>query len=70
MKDNNKVRQQNRLIVEKYMATKGQDRLKRYELFSEDGCGGLWTSDTGEPLMIKGRESLAKHAVWVFEILS
>ncbi|MBD2816631.1 PhzA/PhzB family protein [Xenorhabdus sp. Flor] len=67
MKDNNKVRQQNRLIVEKYMATKGQDRLKRYELFSEDGCGGLWTSDTGEPLMIKGRKSLAKHAVWVLK---
>ncbi|MDE1488539.1 phenazine biosynthesis protein [Xenorhabdus bovienii] len=67
MTDNNKLQQQNRTIVEKYMATKGQDRLKRYELFTEDGCGGLWTSDTGKPIMIKGKESLAKHAVWVLK---
>ncbi len=35
-------------------ATKGQDRLRRHELFVEDGCGGLWTTDTGSPIVIRG----------------
>ncbi|WHI52282.1 PhzA/PhzB family protein [Microbulbifer sp. MLAF003] len=57
-------RQHNRRIVEKYMNTQGQDRLKRHELFTEDGCGGLWTTDTGEPIMIRSKKLLAEHAVW------
>ncbi|MDC9595360.1 PhzA/PhzB family protein [Xenorhabdus anantnagensis] len=64
MIQDNEVRQHNRLIVEKYMNTKGQDRLKRHELFTEDGCGGLWTTDTGEAIMIKSKARLAEHAVW------
>ncbi|MBV5688606.1 phenazine biosynthesis protein, partial [Pseudomonas aeruginosa] len=44
--DANELREKNRTTVEKYMNTKGQDRLRRHELFVEDGCGGLWTTDT------------------------
>ncbi len=46
------------------MNTKGQDRLRRHELFVEDGCGGLWTTDTGSPIVIRGKDKLAEHAVW------
>lgn len=34
------LRRKNRETVVKYMNTKGQDRLRRHELFVEDGCGG------------------------------
>ncbi len=37
--DANELREKNRATVEKYMNTKGQDRLRRHELFVEDGCG-------------------------------
>ncbi len=33
------LRRKNRETVVKYMNTKGQDRLRRHELFVEDGCG-------------------------------
>ncbi len=36
--DANELREKNRATVEKYMNTKGQDRLRRHELFVEDGC--------------------------------
>ncbi|GAA0415092.1 PhzA/PhzB family protein [Streptomyces luteireticuli] len=62
--DNAELRRINRATVEKYMNTKGQDRLKRHELFTEDGSGGLWTTDTGAPIAINGRDRLAEHAVW------
>ncbi|HBP4919877.1 phenazine biosynthesis protein, partial [Pseudomonas aeruginosa] len=52
--DANELREKNRATVEKYMNTKGQDRLRRHELFVEDGCGGLWTTDTGSPIVIRG----------------
>ncbi|MEI4788699.1 phenazine biosynthesis protein PhzB, partial [Pseudomonas aeruginosa] len=42
----------------------GQDRLRRHELFVEDGCGGLWTTDTGSPIVIRGKDKLAQHAGW------
>ncbi|HYQ43250.1 MAG TPA: PhzA/PhzB family protein [Polyangiaceae bacterium] len=58
------TRGHNRRIVQKYMDTSGQDRLQRHELFSEDGCGGLWTSDAGEPIVIRGKSRLGEHAVW------
>ncbi len=57
-------RRKNRETVVKYMNTKGQDRLRRHELFVEDGCGGLWTTDTGSPIVIRGKDKLAEHAVW------
>lgn len=58
------TREHNRKIVEQYMNTRGQDRLRRHELFTEDGRGGLWTTETGEPIVISGRDRLAEHAVW------
>ncbi|MFP6513423.1 phenazine biosynthesis protein PhzB, partial [Pseudomonas aeruginosa] len=61
--DANELREKNRATVEKYMNTKGQDRLRRHELFVEDGCGGLWTTDTGSPIVIRGKDKLAEHAV-------
>lgn len=58
------IRQRNRKIVDQYMHTRGEARLKRHLLFAQDGIGGLWTTDTGQPIMIRGRDLLAKHAVW------
>lgn len=57
-------REHNRRIVDQYMHTLGQDRLRRHELFTEDGQGGLWTTETGEPIVIRGRDRMAEHAVW------
>ncbi len=58
------IRNRNREIVRQYMNTRGEARLKRHLLFAEDGVGGLWTTDSGEPIVIRGRERLAAHAVW------
>ncbi len=58
-------RRANRATVEKYLEhTKGRKRLRRHELFAEEGSGGLWTNDTGAPIEITGRARLAEHAVW------
>jgi len=54
----------NREIVKQYMSTTGKDRLSRHELFDEEGCGGLWTTETGEPIVIKTKSKLSEHAVW------
>ncbi|WP_028646607.1 PhzA/PhzB family protein [Nocardiopsis sp. CNT312] len=62
--EQNETRRRNRAVVERYMDCKGQDRLERHLLFTEDGVGGLWTNDTGEPIVIRGRDRLAEHAVW------
>ncbi len=29
-----------------------------------ESCGGLWTTDTGSPIVIRGKDKLAEHAVW------
>ncbi|MFI6704155.1 PhzA/PhzB family protein [Streptomyces sp. NPDC050509] len=58
------LRRLNRETVETYMHTTGEDRLRRHLLFTEDGSGGLWTTDTGEPIVIRGRDRLGEHAVW------
>lgn len=57
-------RAHNRAIVETYMNCRGQDRLSRHLLFTSDGCGGLWTTESGEPIVIRGRDRLGEHAVW------
>ncbi|MFF7450304.1 MULTISPECIES: PhzA/PhzB family protein [unclassified Streptomyces] len=62
--DDAELRRINRATVEKYMAARGQARLERHLLFTEDGRGGLWTTDTGEPISINGRDRLGEHAVW------
>lgn len=59
-----KVRRHNRAVVDTYMTTRGEDRLRRHLLFTEDGVGGLWTNDTGQPITISGRDRLGEHGVW------
>lgn len=58
------LRDRNRAVVADYMSRKGETRLTRYELFAEDGSAGLWTSDTGQPIMSSGREKLKSHGEW------
>jgi phenazine biosynthesis protein len=58
------VRRHNRAIVETYMNTRGEDRLRRHLLFTEDGVAGLWTNDTGQPIMTSGRDRLREHGIW------
>ncbi|MFE2102639.1 PhzA/PhzB family protein [Streptomyces sp. NPDC059468] len=62
--DETELRAHNRAIVEQYMNTRGEDRLRRHLLFTEDGVGGLWTTESGEPIVIRGRGRLGEHAVW------
>lgn len=58
------LRARNRRVVEDYMSRRGEGRLTRYLLFTEDGSGGLWTNDTGAPIISRGRERLKEHGVW------
>ncbi|AYA39301.1 phenazine biosynthesis protein [Xenorhabdus nematophila] len=59
------LREKNRKIVEKYLKfTKGEARLERHKLFAENAESGLWTTETGEPIIIRGIENLARHAHW------
>jgi hypothetical protein len=58
------IRKHNREIVEQYMNCRGRGRLQRHLLFTEDGSGGLWTTETGKPIIIKGRDRLGEHGTW------
>jgi len=58
------VRKQNRAVVEDYMSRRGEGRLTRYQLFTEDGTGGLYTADTAAPVITSGHEGLKAHGVW------
>jgi hypothetical protein len=61
---NEPLRKKNRRTVEDYMSRKGKGRLTRYLLFTEDGCGGLWTADTHEPIVSRGHAGLKAHGEW------
>ncbi|KMQ53181.1 phenazine biosynthesis protein [Pseudomonas aeruginosa] len=54
-----------RATVEHYMRMKGAERLQRHSLFVEDGCAGNWTTESGEPLVFRGHESLRRLAEWL-----
>lgn len=58
------LRRKNRLVIEDYMSRRGEGRLTRYLLFTPDGCGGLWTNDTLQPLVARGHEKLKAHGSW------
>jgi phenazine biosynthesis protein len=59
------LRRRNRETVAKYLRmTEGEARLQRHELFTEDAIGGLWTTDTGEPAAVRGRDKLGEMAAW------
>lgn len=58
------LRRLNRSVVEDYMSRKGETRKTRYLLFTEDGSAGLYTTDTGEPIISVGHETLKAHGEW------
>lgn len=58
------LRARNRATVTDYMSRKGENRLTRYLLFTEDGSAGLWTTDTGQPVASQGHELLRAHGEW------
>lgn len=58
------LRRRNREVVADYMSRKGENRLTRYQLFTEDGSAGLYTSDTGQPVVSVGHKKLQAHGVW------
>jgi ketosteroid isomerase-like protein len=61
------LRRRHRAIVADYMSRTGEGRRTRYQLFTEDGEGGLHTADTPEPIVTRGRERLRVHADWSLE---
>ncbi|MBI6567963.1 PhzA/PhzB family protein [Pseudomonas synxantha] len=63
--DHLELRRKNRATVDQYMRTNGEDRLRRHELFTADGSGGSWNTETGEPLVFKGHAKLAALGVWL-----
>jgi hypothetical protein len=65
--DDVELRRRNRATVEDYMSRVGEGRLTRYQLFTEDGAGGLWTTDSGEPIASRGRDRLREHGRWSLE---
>ena len=55
----------NRRVVQTYLEScMGEALLHRSELFCEDGISGLWTSDSGDPVFVQGREEIAKYDRW------
>ncbi|MEV8638019.1 PhzA/PhzB family protein [Streptosporangium sp. NPDC051023] len=54
----------NREVVADYMSRKGENRLTRYLLFAQDGSAGLYTTDTGAPVISQGHEKLKAHGEW------
>ncbi|WP_191490018.1 PhzA/PhzB family protein [Pseudomonas sp. FEN] len=59
------LRRKNRATVEQYMHSHGAGRLRRHELFTEDGCGGSWNTASATPLVFHGRAKLAALGVWL-----
>ena len=55
---NDEIRQQNRAIVEKYMAMVGQERENRWQMFTDDATTGLQYTATGESLVISGIDNI------------
>ncbi|MCC7462365.1 MAG: PhzA/PhzB family protein [Gammaproteobacteria bacterium] len=58
------LRHTNLQTVEKYFQLQGQARLNRHELYAEDGQGGLWTTETGQPMTVQGKAGLRKAEEW------
>jgi phenazine biosynthesis protein len=58
------LRRRNRATVEDYLSRRGENRLTRYQLFTEDGSAGLYTADTTEPVVSRGHAKLEAHGEW------
>lgn len=64
------LRRTNRETVEKYLEQiAGEKRLTRHKLFAEDGSAGLWSTETGDPIVITGITNLKEHAAWSLKCL-
>lgn len=57
-------RTHNRAVVADYMSRTGDGRRSRYLLFTEDGSAGLYTTDTGAPVISVGHDKLRAHGEW------
>lgn len=62
--DNADLRRRHHAVVADYMSRTGEGRLTRYQLFTEDGSGGLYTGDTKDPIVSRGRDKLKAHGEW------
>jgi hypothetical protein len=58
------LRRRNRAVVEDYLSRTGDNRLTRYQLFTENGSAGLYTADTTEPVVSTGHDKLKAHGEW------
>ena len=57
--------ERNRDVVRRYLASgHGDALLDRHRLFTRDGVSGLWTSDSGEPVFVEGRDLIARYDLW------
>ncbi|GLZ02068.1 PhzA/PhzB family protein [Actinoplanes sp. NBRC 103695] len=66
--DDAELRRRNRDVVARYLEmTEGEARRSRHELFADDAIGGLWTTDTGTPAAVRGKERLGAMAAWSLE---
>ncbi len=59
------LRRKNRATVEQFMKTTGEARLRRHELFTEEGSGSNWCNETGKPILFEGRAKLEALDKWV-----
>lgn len=62
------LRRINRAVVEDYMSRRGEGRLTRYQLFTENGSAGLYTGDTMQPIVTTGLEKLKAHGAWSLSV--
>lgn len=58
------LRRRNRAVVEDYLSRTGENRLTRYQLFTENGSAGLYTADTTQPVVSTGHDKLKAHGEW------
>lgn len=54
-------------VVKQYLSCRGEARLDRPYLFAENGSAGLYTTESGTPVVTTGRLKLLKHARWSLE---
>lgn len=58
------LRDRNRAVVADYLSRTGESRRTRYQLFTPDGSAGLYTTDTGAPVVSQGHDKLRAHGEW------
>ncbi|MFG2503218.1 PhzA/PhzB family protein [Streptomyces sp. NPDC048441] len=63
------LRARNRLAVERYMETGAEARLRRHNLYAEDGTASLFYTDIGKPITVQGRDNLERHGELSLEVL-